>query len=267
MRSDRRGWRSRIFSVLITLVSRGLMARDRLLGRTRIQAKAESREDIFFASGTRRLAGVWVAGNENAPVVLLCHGIGETSMHWSALQNFLSQYGVRSMFFNYSGYGKSAGTVSVEHCDEDLVSAYAELRRRVGPEARVFVLGFSLGSGIAACGVGALTPQPTGLILCEAFTSFRDAVRAMRLPRYVELGFPDVWNTLAIAPSLKLPVLVVHSDRDRLFPVKMARQIAKACGSRCELAVVPGQTHNEPYLKPTEAYWGPVLQWITRTGR
>ncbi|MGP8259161.1 MAG: alpha/beta hydrolase [Acidobacteriaceae bacterium] len=253
--------------MLITLVSRVLMARDTLLGRTRNEVKASSREEIFFASGTRRLAGVWVAGDKGSPVILLCHGIGETSMHWSAMQNFLSQYGVGSMFFNYSGYGMSSGTVSVEHCDEDLVSAYAELRRRVGPEVRVFVLGFSLGSGIAASGVGALTPQPAGLILCEAFTSFREAVRAMGLPCWVTLGFPDAWNTVAVAPTLELPVLVVHSDRDRLFPVNMARQIAQACGGRCELAVVHGQTHNEPYLRPAEAYWGPVLQWISRAGQ
>jgi alpha-beta hydrolase superfamily lysophospholipase len=267
MRSDARGWRAGFFSVAITLVSRVLMARDELLGRTRSPAKADGREEFFFASGGRRLAGVWVAGTKGAPVILICHGIGETGGHWNAVQAFLAQRGVGSMFFNYSGYGKSSGTIRAEHCDEDLVAAYAELRRRVGPEARVFVLGFSLGSGIAACGVGALAPQSAGLILCEAYTSFRDAVCATRLPRWLARGFPDVWKTVAVAPTLRLPVLVVHSDRDRLFPVEMARRIAQACGGGCELVVVHGLTHNEPYLKPTEAYWGPILQWMGRVGR
>ena len=265
MRSERRDWRAEFFSVAITLVSRVIRVHDALWGRTRSLAKADSREQFFFASGTRRLAGVWVAGAEGAPVVLLCHGIGETSGHWNAVQALLAEHGVGSMFFNYSGYGMSSGQIRAEHCDEDLRSAYVELRRRVGPGVRVFVLGFSLGSGIAACGVGALTPQPEGLILCEAYTSFREAVCATGVPHWVALGFPDVWNTVAIAPSLELPVLVVHSDRDRLFPVEMAQRIAEACGDRCKLVVVPGLTHNEPYLRPAEAYWGPILQWMSRT--
>jgi alpha-beta hydrolase superfamily lysophospholipase len=262
MQSNGRGWRARFFSVTISLVSRGLMARDALLGVTRRLAKADSREEFFFPSGSRRLAGVWVVGNEGEPTILLCHGIGETGGHWSALQAFLVERGVGSMFFNYSGYGKSSGAVRAEHCDEDLVSAYAELRRRVGTEARVFVLGFSLGSGIAASGVGSLVPQPAGLILCEAFTSFREAVCATGAPRWVARGFPEVWDTVAVLPSLDLPVLVAHSDGDRLFPVEMARRIALACGEQGRLVVASGLAHNEPYLRPTEAYWGPVLQWI-----
>jgi len=262
MRSEARDWRAEIFSVALTLVSHVLLARDTLLSRTRNEAKAESSEEFFFASGARRLAGVWVAAAEDAPVVLLCHGIGETCGHWNAVQAWLAQHGVGSMFFNYSGYGKSSGQISAQHCDEDLRSAYAELRRRVGPEARVFVLGFSLGSGIAASGVAELAPMPAGLILCEAYTSFREAVHATGLPRWVAQGFPNVWNTVAVVPTLELSVLVVHSDRDRLFPVEMARRIAQACGDRCELAAVHGLTHNEPYLRPTEVYWGPVLRWM-----
>jgi len=266
MRSEWRDWRAEFFLVAITLVSRAIGVHDALWGRTRSLAKADSREEFFFSSGVRMLAGVWVAGDEGSPVILLCHGIGETGGHWNAVQALLAGCGVGSMFFNYSGYGMSSGQIRAEHCDEDLRAAYAELRRRAGPGARVFVLGFSLGSGIAASGVGALTPQPAGLILCEAYTSFREAVCATGVPRWLARGFPDVWDTIAVAPSLALPVLVVHSDRDRLFPVEMARRIAEACGDRCELVVVPGLAHNEPYLRPTEAYWGPVLQWMGRIG-
>jgi hypothetical protein len=266
MQRDAQGWRLQFFSVAITLVSRAIRVHDALLGRVRSLARAGSREEFFFPSGGRRLAGVWVAGDEGSPVILLCHGIGETGGHWNAVQAFLVQRGVGSMFFNYSGYGKSSGAIRAEHCDEDLRSAYAELRQRVGPDAHVFVLGFSLGSGIAASGVGALAPPPAGLVLCEAYTSFRDAVCATGLPRWLARGFPDVWKTIAVAPTLEMPVLVVHSDRDRLFPVEMARRIAHACGGGCELVVVHGLTHNELYLRPTEAYWGPVLQWMGRVG-
>jgi len=54
----------------------------------------------------------------------------------------------------------------------------------------------------------------------------------------------------------------MHSDGDRLFPVKMARRIAAACGKRGQLVVVSGLRHNEPYIRPTQLYWCAVLQWI-----
>jgi hypothetical protein len=240
------------------------MLRDSLRGVARRLRKDPTREEFFFASGGRSLSGVWVAGEDGAPAILLCHGIGETVGHWSAVQAFLHQRGVGSLLFNYSGYGKSSGRICAENCDEDLVSAYGELRRRVGIGGRVFVLGFSLGSGIAASGVGALDPPPAGLFLCEAFTSFRDAVSATGMPFWVAQAFPDIWNTVDAVRALRLPVWVVHSDGDRLFPVEMARRIASACIERGELVVVSGLTHNEPYLRPTDAYWGPIVERALR---
>jgi alpha-beta hydrolase superfamily lysophospholipase len=262
----RRGFRSRLFTVAISLVSSALIARDSLLRVTRRLRKDAAAEEFFFASGTRSLAGVYRAANVAAPVILICHGIAETVGHWSAVQAYLSEHGVGSFLFNYSGYGASSGQISAENCEEDLVSAYAELRRRVGAQARVFVLGFSLGSGIAGSGVGSLEPAPAGLFLCEAYTSFRDAVRVMGFPQWIARAFPNIWNTVEAVKLLRLPVCVVHSDGDRLFPVAMAQRIADACGARGELVVASGLTHYEPYLKPTDAYWRPIVDRVLRAG-
>ena len=262
MQSSKRDWKSRLFAVSIGTFSWCLVVRDAVLGVSRRLHRHATQEKFYFASGERQLASVFVAGGEGAPVILLCHGIGETVEHWSAVQALLCELGVGSMVFNYSGYGRSSGVVEAEHCDEDLVAAYAELRRRVGAEARVFVLGFSLGSGIAASGMPELRPRPDGLILCEAYTSFRDAMCEMGFPKWVAQGFPDVWDTVADAPLAGVPVLVLHSEADRLFPVEMARRIAAACGDRAELVVVKGIAHAEPYRKPTEAYWGRVVEWV-----
>jgi alpha-beta hydrolase superfamily lysophospholipase len=252
--------------VAISLVSNGLMARDSLLRVTRRLRKDAAAEEFFFASGTRNLAGVYVAANNAAPVILICHGIGETVGHWSAVQAHLSKRGVGSLVFNYSGYGASSGWISAENCDEDLASAYAELCRRVGKNPRVFVLGFSLGSGIAASGVRRLQPAPAGLFLCEAYTSFREAARVIGFPPWIARALPNIWNTVEAVKLLNLPVCVVHSDGDRLFPIAMARRIASACGERGELVVASGLAHNQPYLKPTDAYWGPIVDRVLRAG-
>jgi hypothetical protein len=44
--------------------------------------------------------------------------------------------------------------------------------------------------------------------------------------------------------------------------MEMARRIASAAGEKGELIVVPGLSHNGPYLKPTDVYWGPIVKRI-----
>ena len=40
--------------------------------------------------------------------------------------------------------------------------------------------------------------------------------------------------------ELKMPVLVVHSDEDGLFPLSMAERVAEACGEHGKLIVIRG---------------------------
>jgi fermentation-respiration switch protein FrsA (DUF1100 family) len=62
--------------------------------------------------------------------------------------------------------------------------------------------------------------------------------------------------------ELRLPVLVMHSDKDDLFPLAMAKQVADAAGDRGQLIVLKGLFHNEPIFFPTKAYWDPVAEWM-----
>lgn len=261
---QKRRWDARLFAATAPAVSRGLLLRDALLGVACRLRRAAGVEEFFLESGGRRLAAAWVAAEDDAPAILICHGIGETVEHWSAVQAFLQEHRVSSMVFNYSGYGRSSGAIRAENCDQDLVSAYAEVRRRVGAERPVFVLGFSMGSGIAGCGAGRLNPPPAGLFLCEAFTSFREATRATGVPGWIARYAPNIWDTLRAMQSIQMPVCVLHSDADRVFPVEMARRIVEACGSHGELVIVKGLRHNEPYLNPTDEYWGVVVERVMR---
>lgn len=241
------------------------MLRDAVLGVTKRLRRHPLAEAFFFESEGRRISAVYVQGEAGVPVLLLCHGIGETVEHWSAAQALLRDRGVGSMVFNYSGYGRSTGRVCVENCDADFVAAYAELRRRVGDATTVYVLGFSLGSGIAAQGVASLQPPIAGLFLCEAFDSFREAACAAGAPRWMARWVPDVWRTTAAVGSLTMPVCVLHSTGDRLFPLSMPRKIVAASGGRAELVVVEGLGHNEPFLKAVESYWEPIVQRMKPT--
>ncbi len=263
--SERRKEGTRLLNLALGVASGALLLRDAALGVTKRLRRHPLAETFFFESEDRRISAVYVPGETSGPVLLLCHGIGETVEHWSAAQALLRDRGVGSMVFNYSGYGRSTGRISVENCDADFVAAYAELRRRVGDTTPVYVLGFSLGSGIAARGAASLQPPITGLFLCEAFDSFREAACAAGAPRWLARLVPDIWRTSEVVGSLTIPVYVLHSTGDRLFPLSMPHKIVAASEGRAELVVVEGLEHNEPFLKAVERYWEPIAERVKPT--
>jgi alpha-beta hydrolase superfamily lysophospholipase len=249
--------REKVLSLLIMAIGRALLLRDRWNGR-RERMKREfpfNEERMEISSGGRRLSAVYVSAGTEMPAVLICHGIGELVEYWAGVQTMLKERGVSSLVFNYSGYGKSTGRVSVGNCEEDAVAAFRALAAKGHP--RIFLLGYSLGTGVSSAVAGRVTAS--GLILCEGFSSLREAGYKLR---FLRLVIPDRWNTVDGICGMKTSVLVMHSDADELFPVSMAERVVDACGTQGVLVVVKGVSHNEPIFAPMEMYWGTIAEWV-----
>jgi uncharacterized protein len=252
--------RQGLLSVLLTAISRLILRDDRLSGRMRrmLDRFSFAKQRLVISSGWRKLSAVYVEVGRDSPAVLICHGIGELVEYWSDVQDLLKGMGVASLVFNYSGYGESTGRVSVANCEEDAMAAYKELAGR--GHRSIVLLGFSMGTGVG-CAV-ASRMDLDGLVLCEGFSSLREAGMAMGFPRWMTRAVPNVWDTIHRVGELKMPVLVVHSDEDGLFPLSMAEQVAEACGENGDLLVIRGVSHNAPIFAPTEEYWQPVADWV-----
>ncbi len=254
------GMQRLMFSYAVTGISRVALVRDRVLGRVQRDRVEQSRHGAMrhsIPSQERVLDAVFVKPrSEPRAVLLICHGIGEVVEHWTPVQELLAGHGVASLVFDYSGYGRSTGTVDWCRCEQDAIAAFAFLRK-LAPGAAVSLLGFSLGSGVATAILE--KTEPERLVLCEAFTSFRDAACSLGVPQFCTGVLPPIWDGEQVLRRWRRPVLIVHSERDRMFPVEMAAQLAEWCGPNAELVVVPGHAHNEPFYKPRLAYWGEVV--------
>jgi alpha-beta hydrolase superfamily lysophospholipase len=252
--------RQALLSFVLTVTSRILLRSDRLNGimEQMLNAFTFARERLVVPSGRRRLSAVYVSAGDDTPAVLICHGIGELVEYWGKVQGLLKGMGVSSLVFNYSGYGTSTGHLSTAHCEEDTAAAWRELAGR--GHRSIVLLGFSLGSGVAAAVASRVAID--GLVLCEGFSTLREAGNAMGFPRWLTRVVPDAWDTVRRVSGLEMPVLVVHSDVDGLFPLSMATRVAEACGPRGTLIVINGLTHNAPIFAPTEDYWQPIAEWV-----
>lgn len=259
------------FAVAITCCSRATTLHDRLVARPiwRTRRRRPEFQDVrvsrhTIASGDSRLDAVYVepAGRPIESVVLICHGIGEIVDGWLPMQRLLAVNGAASLVFDYSGYGRSRGRVDAAQFEDDAVAAF-EYLQGIAPPVPISVLGFSLGSGVAAAVVNRV--PMSRLVLCAGFPSFQAAACSIFIPERWGRFVPPIWRAEESLRGCSLPILVVHGGADRTFPVKLAEELHSHCGEHAELVVVPGVAHNEPFNRPRLAYWGPILDWIAST--
>lgn len=260
-----------VFTIAVTCIGRATLARDFLLGRLhaiRRQARA-GRHPVsrqFISSNDRLLDCAYVRPADEPPktVLLICHGIGETVEYWIPVQQLLAEHQVASLVFDYSGYGRSQGPADWNHFQQDAIAAFEHLKG-IHPAMLVSLLGFSMGSGVATAVLD--RAQPDRLVLCAAFTSFREAACSLGVPRGCAVVLPAIWSGEAALRRFGRPVLIVHGERDRKFPLTMAKQLAAWCEGRADLVVIPGHTHNQPFYRPQWTYWGEIVKWLVENGR
>jgi pimeloyl-ACP methyl ester carboxylesterase len=175
------------------------------------------------------------------------------------VQQLLAEHGVASLVFDYAGYGRSSGFFSARQAEMDAVAAFQFLEQQTAPMP-VALLGLSLGSGIAGAIVDKVPAHR--LVLCAAFTSLRKAAGRVGVPTAFHFAVPPIWDAEKTLRNSSIPVLIVHGEKDRLFPVSMARELAGFCDPTSELIIVPDCFHNDPFARPASSYWGSIARFL-----
>jgi uncharacterized protein len=250
------------FTIALTITSRFVQLRDHLLGRvprTRPVCPELSITRHTIPSGKNLLDAIYVKPALPKSALLICHGIGEIAPQWFAVQRLLAEYGIATLVFDYSGYGRSTGHIDWLQCEHDAVSAFRYLQCHK-PSLPISILGFSLGSGIAPAVLDRI--QPARLILCAGYTSFRNAARAAWIPPFLAPLVPPIWSAEKALCSCSLPILIVQGNRDRLFRMQMAHGLVACSRGRARLLILPARSHNFPVYYPQPDYWSPIADWL-----
>lgn len=189
---------------------------------------------------------VWSAPPPGAAVVVHFHGNGEQLADLGSVIRGLRGIGLGVLALEYPGYGLAAGSPSEAALVSAGRDALAYARDRLGVSAeRIVLQGQSLGSGVAA----QLAAQGHGaaLVLISPFTSMPDM--AGRLFPALPVGrlVRDRFDTRSIARGVRVPVLIVHGDRDEVVPFSMGEELARTFPD-ARFARVAGAHHNDLWL-------------------
>jgi alpha-beta hydrolase superfamily lysophospholipase len=223
-------------------------------------------ERVSIPSGLRHLDSYVVTASNacvDPPVVLIYHGVGETISEWVKAQRFLYQHCVSSVVYDPTGSGNSSRPARFEYEAEDSIAAYNfAVHNFVGK--RLYLLGHSMGNAPMLETVPNMSPQPAGVMVASAFASLRSQPRTQGNPFYRALSYtiPDWWNNVKAVAAIHVPVLIVHSDVDRVNPTAGGLQIFAAANQPKTLSLLHGFNHNALYQGPTEEWWSPVLAFV-----
>jgi fermentation-respiration switch protein FrsA (DUF1100 family) len=222
-------------------------------------------EEVRFAApGGPELAGVLVRpGSARSALVIYFGGNAEEVTEYAP--GVRDTYGERAVLLvNYRGYGASAGSPGEKAIVSDALALYdwAAKRPDVDPE-RIALHGRSLGSGVAVQ-VAAARPARC-VLLTSPFASALDVARSAYpwLPVAMLLRHP--FDSMAHAPTLKVPALFLVGEADSLVPPAHSERLAKAWGGPVERASFPGMGHNDVSVHPgydaaIQAFLGRCLQ-------
>lgn len=239
-------------------------------------------ETVSFTSGDgARVAGWWLDRPGSDRVVIVCHGHRGSKQDMLGIGSGLWRAGNTVLLFDFRGNGDSSdGVQSLAHHEQaDLEAAidYVVDRR---PEARLGVVGFSMGAAITIL-VAARRPEVEAVVLDSPFSQMRDviatAIRRYRVPVWPTLSAADGVTRLlygyrfgqvrpidAIAAITPRPLLLLHGEADRIIPVEHARELFAAAGEPKRLITYPDTDHCGAYFLDRPAYIALVDDFLAR---
>jgi len=202
------------------------------------------------------LQGWFFKQPEPSPTILFMHGTSyNASDMWlteersDAFHEFMRGLRANFLVFDYRGYGASPGLATEEGTYIDAAAALAWLHNRHDVDAeRIFLYGFSLGTGIASW--LAVREPSAGLILRAPFTSVRDIaegrIPALRLAFAVAPWLPLTnYDTLSRIRRYAGPLLVMHGDSDQTVPEAMGRRVFEAAPGPKRYVAFPRGGHSD----------------------
>lgn len=186
--------------------------------------------DVWIESANGAMMHAWIVpAVDSRGVVLYCHGNGGNVSYTTDLIGVFHQLGFSTLVFDYQGYGRSEGSPSEGNTRADAAAAWRYLVEDEGiPPHRIIAFGRSLGGAVASR--LAVDHTPAVLVLDSAFTSLPDMARHLYPIMPVRWLARFEYATVDYVRQVNCPVIVIHSEDDRLVPISHGREIFRAAG-------------------------------------
>ncbi len=212
------------------------------------------------------------ARDKKFPLTLYFHGNGEIVTDFDNIALMYHLAGTSLLVVDYRGYGWSAGEplLSILATDaEVVVKALPKLLSQHGIEnVPLYVKGRSLGSAPAIHVAYKFPEMFRGLIIESGYADAPSLFRRFGLTISPELLADDnlPLNNVGKLARVRLPLLVLHGEQDRIIPIEHGRRLYDAAITDDKtLEVIHGAGHNNLLAIGMERYFAAIRDFIACT--
>jgi len=198
-----------------------------------------------------------VQGGRPAPAVLYFAGNAEEQSGfflWSPSE--LPTYSLVGV--DYRGYGASEGEPSETALKADALAVYDALAAKIGPDARIAVMGRSLGTALAAH--VAAHRNVAGVILVTPYDSLAAVGQDSHPLVPVRLLMKHPFDVAPDAARVTAPTLMLVAGADQLVPPRHAARLAAVWPGPKDVQTVVGASHGS--ISDSPMYWTLIRDFL-----
>ena len=228
--------------------------------RAEVARRYPAVREVFLKSGDGTRQQAWHAQAQESAVLVLYFGGNAEETSWM-LDELHNAPGVSWLIVSYRGYGLSEGSPGEAALVSDALQwfDYAMSLPPAGAK-RIHVFGRSLGSGVAAA-LAAKRPV-AGVILATPYDSLAAVAKRYYWYLPVDLLLRHRFDSIALAPGIRQPLLCLIAGRDEVIPPAHAERLFEAWGGPKRKLLLQEAGHNTTDDHPL--FWPAIREFLAR---
>lgn len=192
-------------------------------------------------SDNRVLNGILFKASNSKGLIFYLHGNAGSLKSWGKIASAYTNLNYDLFIIDYSGFGKSEGKIHDEKLlFNDIQLVYSKMKLNY-PEKDIIILGYSIGTGLAA--ELAASNHPKLLILQAPYFNLKDLVKHKYplIPTFL-LKYKFETNNSLI--QCKMPVVIFHGNKDQVIYYNSSLKLKSLFKTGDTLLTLNGQGHN-----------------------
>jgi pimeloyl-ACP methyl ester carboxylesterase len=184
------------------------------------------------------------------PVIVYFHGNGENleTLKMGGLLRTLSGFGSPVLAVDYPGYGRSTGKATEPNITQAADAAVRWILKQEPPREWI-AAGWSLGAAVAIQAASRNPASLKALVAMSGWTSLKDAASAHYPAWIAHFLLTESYDSVAKAPGIQCPVLVIHGEEDDIIPATLGSTLASAF-PQATWTPIAGAGHNDLLSDP-----------------
>jgi len=192
--------------------------------------------------------------------VLIVHGNAGAAVECGRYADAIQKAAPLDVFMaEYPGYADRPGKPT----ESSLETAASEAFRRLTNRPPIYVVGESLGTGVAAYVAGAFPDQTAGVALLAPYNSLTDVAQWHMPLLPVHLMLVDRFPAEKFLANYHGPVAMLVGGEDQVVPMKFGRRLYDGYAGQKRIWEFPGDDHGRLMDKPPKVWEEIVGFWQT----